>query len=69
MKKALTSHLFYMTLIYSSLIVSCGNKMAETTTTTDQHMKATTQTIDNRQSAYKGEMTATAKYEAFSKRR
>ena len=31
-------------------------------------MKATTQTIDNMQSAYKGEMTATAKYEAFSKK-
>jgi rubrerythrin len=31
-------------------------------------MDAVTKTIENMQSAYKGEMTATAKYEAFSKK-
>lgn len=31
-------------------------------------MDAGTKTIENMQSAYKGEKTATAKYEAFSKK-
>ena len=62
-------------LIYSMLIAtfcclvmtSCDNKTT-LKTTTKVHMDAETKTIENMQSAYKGEKTATAKYEAFSKK-
>lgn len=51
------------------LIVSCQNKKATTETiTTKQHMEAEAKTIENMQSAYKGEITAVAKYIAFSKK-
>ena len=63
-------------LIYSILIAtfcclvmtSCDNKKTTLKTTTKVHMDAETKTIENMQSAYKGEKTATAKYEAFSKK-
>ena len=63
-------------LIYSMLIAtfcclvmtSCDNKKTTLKTTTKVHMDAGTKTIENMQSAYKGEKTATAKYEAFSKK-
>lgn len=63
-------------LIYSMLIAtfcclvmtSCDNKKTTLKTTTKVHMDAETKTIENMQSAYKGEKTATAKYEAFSKK-
>lgn len=63
-------------LIYSMLIAtfcclvmtSCDNKKTTLKTTTKAHMDAETKTIENMQSAYKGEKTATAKYEAFSKK-
>lgn len=62
-------------LIYPILIAtigclvssSCDNKKIKVTTTTKEHMDAGTKTIENMQLAYKGEKTATAKYEAFSK--
>lgn len=52
-------------------MTSCNNdkKPSEVKTTTKEHMDAGTKTIENMQSAYKGEKTATAKYEAFSKKR
>ncbi|HOY12478.1 MAG TPA: rubrerythrin family protein [Saprospiraceae bacterium] len=64
-----------ITLIYSLLTVgfgfilmsSCEKKMELVKATTKEHMDAGTKTIENMQSAYKGEKTATAKYEAFSK--
>ena len=49
------------------LLTSCDTKKTEVKTTTKEHMDAGTKTIENMQSAYKGEKTATAKYEAFSK--
>jgi rubrerythrin len=48
--------------------LSCENQKPVSSTTTKQHMDDETKTIENMQSAYKGEKTATAKYEAFSKR-
>lgn len=44
------------------------NNKTEVKTTNKEHMDAGTKTIENMQSAYKGEKTATAKYEAFSKK-
>lgn len=51
-------------------MISCDNmkKTSELKTTTKEHMNAGTKTIENMQSAYKGETTATAKYKAFSKK-
>ncbi len=53
---------------FAFAINACDTKKAETQQTTQAHMNASTKTIENMQSAYKGEMTATAKYEAFSKK-
>ena len=50
------------------VLVSCDNKKAVVKTTTKEHMDAGTKTVENMQSAYKGEKTATAKYEACSKK-
>ena len=49
-------------------MTSCNNNKTEVKTTNKEHMDAGTKTIENMQSAYKGEKTATAKYEAFSKK-
>ncbi len=61
---------FYLLLATISCLVitSCIYKKTEVKTTTKDHMDAGTKTIENMQSAYKGEKTATAKYEAFSKK-
>jgi rubrerythrin len=72
MKKLPTGH--YLTMAFISCIVatSCDNKSKEikTTTiiTTKLTMDAGLKTIENMQAAYKGEKTATAKYEAYSKK-
>jgi rubrerythrin len=50
------------------VMISCNNNKTEVKTTTKQQLDAGTKTIENMQSAYKGEKTATAKYEAFSKK-
>ena len=50
------------------LLLSCNNKKTLTNTTTEQNIDSKTKTIENMQAAYKGEKTATAKYEAFSKK-
>jgi rubrerythrin len=49
-------------------MASCDTKKSSIKPTTKEHMDASTKTIENMQSAYKGEMTATAKYAAFSKK-
>jgi rubrerythrin len=51
-------------------MTSCENKPTamKTTTETVQDTNASAKTIENMQAAYKGEKTATAKYEAFSKK-
>jgi len=49
-------------------MISCDTKKSSIKPTTKEHMDAGFKTIENMQSAYKGEMTATAKYEAYSKK-
>jgi len=68
MKKLFTGQYLYLAVISFMITVSCDNKKVEIKATTKQVMDAGTKTIENMQSAYKGEMTATAKYEAFSKK-
>lgn len=70
MKKFFLNNSFFVTTMCCLLIVSCdnGKKTPEVKTTTKQHMDAETKTIENMQVAYKGEKTAIAKYEAFSKK-
>ncbi len=50
------------------IMISCDTKKSSIKPTTKEHMDAGFKTIENMQSAYKGEMTATAKYEAYSKK-
>jgi rubrerythrin len=66
MKRLLNVFYLHLALINCIFIYSCNNKNAEIKTTTKQHMDAEKMTIENMQSAYKGERTAAAKYEAFS---
>ncbi|MFC6876887.1 rubrerythrin family protein [Flavobacterium myungsuense] len=68
MKNLRISQYVYLVLICCLVISSCNNKNVEAKTTTKQHMDAGIKTIENMQSAYKGEKTATAKYKAFSKK-
>lgn len=68
MKKLITGYCLGIALICCSTITSCTNKKSKVMATTEQQLEAKSKTIENMQTAYKGEMTATAKYEAFSKR-
>ncbi len=68
MKKLFLLNSLLIAIIASLLINSCYNKKTAVKTTTKQHMDASIQTIENMRAAYKGEKTATAKYEAFSKK-
>jgi rubrerythrin len=68
MKNLLTGYFTNLALVSCLVFTSCDNKKPEIETTTKQHTEAGIKTIENMQSAYKGEKTATAKYEAFSKK-
>ena len=68
MKKSFLNISLILATIGCFAWTSCNNKTKEVKTTTKQHMDAEKKTIENMQSAYKGEMTATAKYRAFSKK-
>jgi rubrerythrin len=68
MKKSFQIHFLLVATIGCLVITACNNKKAEVKTTTKEHIDAGAKTIENMQSAYKGEKTATAKYEAFSKK-
>jgi len=70
MKKLFTGHSLYLAITCCLVFASCENKKTEITTTTTpkERMEATAKTIENMQTAYKGEKTATAKYAAFSKK-
>ena len=70
MKKLFLNYSLFLTTISCLILTSCNNdkKTSAVKTTTKEHMDAGTKTIENMQSAYKGEKTATAKYEAFSKK-
>ncbi len=68
MKKFIIGNYIFSATLCCFLLISCDNKKKETALTTKQILDAGTKTIENMQSAYKGERTATAKYEAFSKK-
>jgi rubrerythrin len=68
MKKLFIGHQIYLALVCCWVISSCENKQEKIEISTKQHMDAGTKTIENMQSAYKGEITSIAKYEAFSKK-
>ncbi len=68
MKKLFLKYYLPIATIGCLIISSCDNMKTEVKTTTKEHMDAETKTIENMQAAYKGEKTATAKYEAFSKK-
>ena len=68
MKKLFLIYSIFIATIGCLVMTSCNNKKIEVKTTNKEHMDAGTKTIENMQSAYKGEKTATAKYEAFSKK-
>lgn len=67
MKKYINGYLF-LAMVCCFVIVSCENKKTETITSSKENMEAQSKTIDNMQSSYRGEKTATAKYEAFAKK-
>ena len=66
--KKLLIYSITIAIICCLVIASCNNKKTEVKTTTKEKMDGGTKTIENMQLAYKGEKTATAKYEAFSKK-
>lgn len=68
MKNSHNTNYLCLLFVYILLITSCNNKKTEIITTTEQHMNAEKKTIENMKAAYKGEKTATAKYDAFSQR-
>lgn len=68
MPKLFLSYSIFILTIVCLVIASCDNKKREVKKITKEPMEAKTKTIENMQSAYKGEKTATAKYEAFSKK-
>jgi rubrerythrin len=68
MKKLFQICAFLFAAIGFFVLTSCDNKNLEVKTTTKEHLDAGVKKIENMQSAYKGEKTATAKYEAFSKK-
>jgi rubrerythrin len=68
MKKSDLKYFLLLIVFCGIVLTSCDNKGASAITTTKERQEAGTKTIDNMQSAYKGERTATAKYEAFSKK-
>jgi len=68
MKKSFLTYSILISTIGFLVLTSCDHIKSEVKTTTKEHMDASTKTIENMQSAYKGEKTATAKYEAFSKK-
>ena len=68
MKQIYISRYLFCLLICCFVLNSCDNKNPDKELSASQQKDAAAKTIVNMQSAYKGERTATAKYEAFSKR-
>lgn len=60
--------LFQLGFVLLVSLTSCEPNNPEIQATTKEHMAAENKTIENMQAAYKGEKTATAKYEAYSKK-
>lgn len=59
-------HYSVLAFSYLLLLTACSDNPKGTAVTTKQHLAAESKTIENMQAAYKGEKTATAKYEAYS---
>lgn len=68
MKKSLSSKFIILALFNCLVFFSCAKVNKEVRISTKQKMEAADKTIQNMQKAYKGEKTAIAKYEAFSKK-
>lgn len=70
MKKLFLNYSLFLAIISCLTLASCEDKKTESKTiaTTNERMDAGTKTIENMLSAYNGEMTATAKYKAFSQK-
>lgn len=68
MKKLFIANYLFFASISCLILTSCENKNKEIKMTTKQDIDAGNKTIENMQTAYKGERTANAKYEAFSKK-
>ncbi len=66
MKKSL-AYALGLSIIGGIILVACNQKK-KPIMTTKEHSDAEIQTIENMKSAYKGELTATAKYAAFAKK-
>ncbi len=68
MKKFPLGYAICVVVVYACIAWACNNEKPKGQLSTRQHMKAEALTIENMLSAYEGELTATAKYEEFSKR-
>ena len=68
MKKLFLLYSILTAAVGCLLVTSCYKNKASVKITSKEQIEAKTKTIENMQLAYKGEKTATAKYEAFSKK-
>ncbi len=68
MKEFFLTYFVFIAANCCLVLTSCDHKKTKIIIPTKAHLDAGTKTIENMQSAYKGEKTATAKYEAFSKK-
>lgn len=68
MKKIYTGYYLQTVIICCFAMVSCNNKSSKIISNFKQKLELSIKTIENMQQAYKGKKTATAKYEAFSKK-
>jgi len=68
MKTLITGFNIHLVLISYLVFCSCNKKSIDLKAIPKQHIDAEVKTIENMQSAYKGERTATVKYEAYSKK-
>ncbi len=68
MKKLFSTYSPFIIIISLLVIIACDTKQTEVKSTPKEQLDARTKTIENMQSAYKGERTATAKYDAFAKK-
>jgi len=68
MKKPHIESILIFAIIFLVTVACNNDKEKPKLLTHKEHIDAETKTIENMQSAHKGEITATAKYEAFSKK-
>ena len=68
MERTINLKQVYIAIICCLFITSCNRELPERKSLNKQKMDSKIKTIENMQSAYQGEKTATAKYLAFSKK-